>query len=243
MSFRHWLRESTVDPDTTIDVDPRQLVHDPNKTTEFMGDDEYTRAYGSTAVMDDSTISQIADLLRQIDPAIPGAPVWQPEIRNTDGSISSDAFAGTVDYASPEQQNPSRYRQMDNYQMSLLQSIPKLFPQLTGEARQLAQLWNAFRTSIVRRMQETTQPPTPPSGLRPIYYSLPLNALGQAGQVFQSLRKILSSGSPDPEAKSLVPLFSQLYKAHLQLMQKIEGPLRQQLNVARQNPFDGGMPT
>jgi len=239
MKFRKWLTEtSTTDgPDPTREFNPAQLGHDPQQTREYMPDSEYS--FGSGTAATDEALSELAEILRRLDPAIPGAQSWQPEIRNPDGSVSSDAFVGTPDYASPEQWEPTRYHQLDNYQSALLRSIPSLFPQLAHEAQRLAQLWANFRNIVVNRLRENAQNPQTqiPNRLRPIYYSVPLIALTNATEVFSDARRVLLNGGT--ENRDLVSAFSQLFRAHLDLMSKIEKPLKQQLAVARQNPFFG----
>jgi hypothetical protein len=239
MRFRNWLKESTVgnneEPDPTIDY--VQVNHDPNQTRTYMPDDEYMP--GGALATSDRDLIRLADALRELDPAIPGAQQWQPEIRNPDGSVSSDAFAGTVDYASPEQAQASRYHQMDNYQAALVKNLPKLFPELGREAMNLAALWNTFRSSVLRllNVQEAvqTQPMGLATGMNPIHYALPLTQLQGASNVFQQIRRVLSSSGPS--VQPLVPLFSKLYRAHMQLMTKIEAPLQRELQAARSRPF------
>lgn len=172
---------------------------------------------------------KIIGLLRRIDPTIPDLTSWQPETRHSDGSVTSDALIGTLDYASPEQALPEKFREDDNYESILLRNIPKLYPEVEDKCKYVAKLWRSFRNFVIKELAEDTRK------LWPIHYSLPLIELNQATSVFVEIKKILTGGGEI--CHRLLPPFLRLYKAHLELLAMIEQPLKRDLKLARQGPF------
>lgn len=220
MKFRNWL-ENEEDPEATIELDP-------NRTMTFMPDDEFT--WGPATIRN---FNNVLSVLRKIDSSIPDPydSAAQPEIRNPNGSVDS-GFAGTVDFASPEQTRVQSGPSLDNYERVLQNNIPNLFPHLAREAKELAALWARFRNKVISKaaVQENARP------LRPIFYALPLQELKSVMAVLQELGRVIRSSS-DAETKSLAPEYVELYKRHMGLLNKVEPVLQQQLAMARQNPF------
>jgi hypothetical protein len=223
MKFRHWLQENEID--RTIEYRPDQP--DPQQTTEFMPDGEKNIGIGTFRGFD-----QILNALRQIDSSIPNPEgFFQPEIRKANGSVDSQVFAGTPNFGAPEQWEPeSGYHSLDNYERTLLTNIPRLFPELAQEAKELARRWSAFRNKVIQRagVQENQQ-------LRPIHYSLPLwqmqstqRALANIGQAIQS--------NPDVKAQEIALDFEDVYQRHIELFKKVGPALKRWLKTSRNEP-------
>jgi hypothetical protein len=166
MRFRIWLEN---EPPETQEFDPNNPPDGP-ETIEYMPDNE--EGWGIGTVRD---FDNILAIMREIDPSIPNPEGgWQPETRKPNGSVDSDVFSGTPDYAAPEQFQAMTFKNsLDNYERVLLSNIPQIFPNAAQEAKELARIWSQFRNKVIHKssVQEVAQ------ARRPIHYAIPLQEL------------------------------------------------------------------
>jgi len=223
MKFKNWLNK-------TRQFDPQNMGS--TRTVEFMPD-------GATMMGADSIrgYDQLASILRQIDHSIPNPRGGeQGEKRNPDGSISSYEFAGTVDYAAPEQfpNQPEKITSMDNFERAMVKIIPQILPDMAQEAQQLAQIWSRFRNKVVRYSvgENNYQPQA-----RPIHFAIPLTELQKMHKVLREIGQVLRS-NPNLRARpDLANDYKQLYRQHADFFHKAAPRLRRYLDQSRNNPF------